>query len=112
MRSLIYLFIISVATTASGVSHAQGPVQAIITPVNITLPTETLLLHPSESSGFALASAACYTCHSAEYIKTQPKLSQTTWKAEVLKMKRIFGAPIEDKNIDPIVEYLTKTYSQ
>ena len=33
-------------------------------------------------------------CHSPTFVDTQPPLSEATWKAEVEKMRKTFGAPI------------------
>ena len=80
-------------------------------PVTITLPTETARLADSPLPGAALATALCYTCHSAEYVLTQPLASSRTyWKNTVVKMQKTFGAPIPDAAIDPLTDYLVKLY--
>lgn len=48
----------------------------------------------------------CVLCHSARYITMQPAFSQKTWEAEVLKMKKNYGAPIPDEQVEDIVKYL------
>lgn len=79
--------------------------------VEITLPTETVRLGDSPLPGAALATAMCYTCHSAEYALYQPPTSpRTYWKATVVKMQKVFGAPIPDTAVDPITDYLVKLY--
>ena len=83
------------------------PLQA----VEITLPRETATLTPSPLPGYALAQAMCGTCHSAEYARTQPPASpRAYWQATVVKMQKTFAAPLPDSAIDPIVDYLVKTY--
>jgi len=55
--------------------------------------------------------AYCATCHSAEYVRMQPpNLTPAYWKATVAKMKKAFGAPIPDEQLDVITDYLVKTY--
>ncbi len=80
-------------------------------PVTITLPAETARLADSPLPGAALATALCYTCHSAEYVLTQPPASSRTyWKNTVVKMQKTCGAPIPDTAIDPLTDYLVKLY--
>lgn len=77
----------------------------------ITLPTEKVRLADSALPGATLATALCYTCHSAEYVLYQPTTSgRAYWRATVVKMQKVFGAPIPDTAIDPIADYLVKLY--
>ena len=49
-----------------------------------------------------------------DYIATQPKgekFKSDFWKAEVIKMIKVYGAPIEDADVSKIVEYLTEAYA-
>ena len=48
----------------------------------------------------------CVTCHSQLYVLMQPDFSRATWTSEVEKMKKSYGAPIEDAKIPLIVDYL------
>jgi hypothetical protein len=77
----------------------------------ITLPVETVFLTPSALPGYVYASGFCAPCHSADYMRYQPQtLSLAAWKAEVIKMRDKFGAPIPPEAVDPIADYLVKTY--
>jgi hypothetical protein len=76
----------------------------------ITLPAETARLVESPLPGYSNALASCATCHSADYVRMQPTFTRATWKAEVVKMQKVFGAPIPDAAIEPIADYLVKTY--
>jgi len=77
--------------------------------LTIELPKETAQLQPGPH--LDLATARCMICHSADYIATQPpNLPRATWAAEVAKMKKVYGAPIADEDIEPLTEYLAKTY--
>ena len=52
-------------------------------------------------------------CHSSDYVNTQPrnvKSKKDFWQAEVTKMIKVYGAPIEDADVPKIVEYLAATY--
>lgn len=78
--------------------------------VEITLPEETTRLAESPVPGYGLAVAHCYTCHSTDYISSQPPMTQAAWKASVLKMQKIFGATIPESAVEPIADYLAATY--
>ena len=54
----------------------------------------------------------CTACHSADYIGTQPRMEKKRefWQAEVTKMIKSYGAPIDDADIPKIVDYLAATY--
>ena len=77
--------------------------------LKIALPNETATLKPGP--GAEAANGQCLTCHSAEYITTQPRDKPVAfWKAEVEKMRKVYGAPIPDDQIDVIAEYLVRSY--
>ena len=76
--------------------------------MRITLPPETATLKPGP--GADLANSTCLTCHSADYVSTQPRLARAAWTASVKKMKDKYGAPIQDNQVDPLVDYLVKNY--
>ena len=84
-------------------------VTALAAGLKIGLPTETATLKPGP--GAELAGSQCLICHSADYITTQPRDKPLAfWKAEVEKMKKVYGAPIADDQIDPVSEYLARNY--
>jgi hypothetical protein len=77
--------------------------------LKIELPKETAVLKPGP--GVDAANAQCLSCHSVDYITTQPRDKPFAfWKAEVEKMKKVYGAPIPDAEIDPLADYLTRSY--
>ena len=84
---------------------------ATATPVNYALPEETAAFKPGPN--LEVVQNNCTACHSADYIKTQPqgeKFKKDFWQAEVTKMIKVYGAPIDDADIGKIVEYLAATY--
>lgn len=83
---------------------------AAAAPVEIKLPEETVRLIESPLPGYQLAVAQCATCHSADYVNAQPTSSRAYWKSAVVKMQKTFGAPIPEEMVEPIVDYLVKTY--
>jgi hypothetical protein len=72
------------------------------------LPPETAKLE--RAPGVELATAQCLLCHSPDYISIQPPMTRAAWTATVTKMKEKYGAPIPAENIEPLVNYLVKTY--
>src|SRR5436190_23996335 len=82
---------------------------ARLTALEITLAVEKARLAESPLPGYSLATTYCYTCHSTDYVATQPVSSRAYWKSAVVKMQKTFGAAIPDPAIDPIAEYLAKT---
>ena len=48
----------------------------------------------------------CVVCHSPRYITMQPPFSRTVWTNEVDKMRKTFGAPVADEQVEDIVNYL------
>jgi sulfite dehydrogenase (cytochrome) subunit B len=80
-------------------------------PVSYTLPEETAAFKPGPN--LDVVKANCAACHSADYVQTQPrgeKFKKDFWQAEVTKMIKVYGAPIDDADVPKIVEYLTATY--
>jgi sulfite dehydrogenase (cytochrome) subunit B len=76
-------------------------------PVNYKLPEETATFAPGNNRD--VVEANCTGCHSADYIKTQPrgeKFKKDFWQAEVTKMIKIYGAPIDQADVGKIVDYL------
>ena len=84
---------------------------ATAAPVSYTLPDETAAFKPGPNR--EVAQNNCTGCHSADYIQTQPrgpKFKKDFWQAEVTKMIKLYGAPIDDADVPKIVEYLAATY--
>ena len=79
-------------------------------PVSIVLPVEVAALR--KAPGAEVAAAQCLTCHSAEYINTQPSLTRTAWKASVDKMRAKFGAPIPEDQVAILADYLAAAYGK
>lgn len=77
--------------------------------LRIELPKETAAL--KSGPGADLAASQCLICHSADYITTQPRDKPLAfWKAEVEKMKKVYGAPIPEDQIDQVAAYLARNY--
>jgi cytochrome c553 len=88
-----------------------GPAAIRAKPVSYDLPEETAAFKPGPN--LEAVQNNCTACHSADYIQTQPqgpKFKNEFWQAEVSKMIKLYGAPIEDADVGKIVEYLTQTH--
>ena len=86
-------------------------VAATAAPLNYALPEETAAFKPGPN--LEVVQNNCTACHSADYINTQPrgeKFKKDFWQAEVTKMIKVYGAPIDDADAGKIVDYLTATY--
>jgi hypothetical protein len=59
----------------------------------------------------ALVVSKCTICHSIDYIKMNaPFMKRAGWEAEVRKMVKVMGAPVDDAEFTRIVDYLTQQY--
>jgi sulfite dehydrogenase (cytochrome) subunit B len=99
--------LLSVLAAMSALSIAA----AAAAPVNYTLPEETAAFGPGPN--LEVVQNNCTACHSADYIKTQPQgatFKKEFWLAEVTKMIKLYGAPIDDADVGKIVEYLAATH--
>jgi hypothetical protein len=103
MRPALLLALLPV--TALGLSIANGA------PVSYKLPEETAALKPGPN--VEVAQNNCTACHSTDYINTQPRNAKSKrdfWLAEVTKMIKVYGAPIDEADVPKIVDYLASTY--
>jgi cytochrome c551/c552 len=96
----IILSSLTFVLAAGSIAHAE--------PVKIELPLETAVY--KQAPGADLANAQCLTCHSAEYISTQPLMPRAFWKASVDKMIGKYGAPVPAEQVDALADYLSKNY--
>ncbi len=90
----------------AGLMALASPLMAGV--LKIELPPETASFKPVP--GAEIANAQCLTCHSMEYVLTQPPLTRTYWASAVKKMREKFGAVIPEDQIEPLVKYLTENY--
>ena len=93
-----------------GVS-TSGLVIAWAKPVSYRLPEETAKLKPA--ANVEIVQNNCTACHSSDYIETQPRAQKSKkdfWQAEVTKMIKVYGAPIDEGDVGKIVDYLAANY--
>ena len=64
-----------------------------------------------QGKGLDIVERNCAACHSLDYIQmNSPFLSAAGWDAEVTKMIKAYGAPIDDADAKAIAEYLKANY--
>jgi hypothetical protein len=64
-----------------------------------------------QGPGLDKVEANCQACHSLSYIPmNSPFPNSALWDAEVTKMIKAFGAPIDDADAKAIGDYLKKNY--
>ena len=72
--------------------------------VKVELPASDEFFPPG--IGADIASSQCLICHSAGMVLTQPPLKKDEWRAEIMKMRSSYGAPIPEDQVDGLAEYL------
>src|SRR5260370_15836315 len=75
--------------------------------VSVELPTSEIAF-PGPANAEAI-NANCLACHSAGMVLTQHNLPKATWAAVVDKMIHAYKAPISEKDVPAIVDYLAET---
>lgn len=96
--SAVIFIVMSVASVSQAVA-AGGD-------VSIELPPDMMNYKPGK--GVELANQYCATCHAADYVYMQPVMNKQKWVGVVNKMKKVFGCPVEDSDIDALASYLTQ----
>src|ERR1700736_1326437 len=73
-------------------------------PLSSALPEETAPLRPGP--GMETAQNNCLTCHSVDYVNTQPpNRGKAFWEVEVTKMIKVYHAPISDADAKAMADY-------
>jgi sulfite dehydrogenase (cytochrome) subunit B len=101
-------------TTVAGLTinaYGSGSAEVAARRIPYKLPEETASFRPGPN--LEVVQNNCTGCHSADYIEIQPrgpKFKRDFWQAEVAKMIKVYGAPINEADIGKIVDYLAQTY--
>ena len=85
---------------------AQAEGKLSLTSVSVDLPSGDRMF-PGGPGADAINNN-CLACHSAGMVLNQPALPKAEWEAEVDKMRAAYKAPIDDKDVDEIIDYLVK----
>jgi hypothetical protein len=103
ISAVVMLVLVSLNTYSQGTAD-QGNEMVH----SITLPVMQVQLKPGP--GLDKVSTLCNICHTLKYITMQPPLSKATWSAEVNKMIKVMGAPINEQDANTIIDYLAANY--
>ncbi|WP_395743515.1 cytochrome c [Prosthecobacter sp.] len=105
----IFLSLLLIAASAARISAADKTAAAGGEPdfSSFVWPVESGTYKPG--AGVELAQGLCITCHSTEYVSTQPPLPRKFWEATVKKMKDKYAAPLPEDNT-ALIDYLTNAY--
>jgi mono/diheme cytochrome c family protein len=80
-----------------------------LSPANADEPAVALKKAP----GIETVEANCAACHSLDYVlMNSPFLNSAGWDAEVNKMIKVYGAPIDDADTKIIADYLKANYGR
>jgi mono/diheme cytochrome c family protein len=64
-----------------------------------------------KATGLDKVEANCQACHSLDYIPmNSPFPNAALWDAEITKMIKAYGAPIDDADAKAIADYLKSNY--
>ena len=83
-------------------ANAKGP--PALKSVDVNLP-ESKREFPA-GPGVEAARDNCAACHSVGMIMTQPTMPRAGWEVEVNKMRNVYKAPVDPKDVPTIVDYL------
>ena len=77
---------------------------------SITLPDDNAMAQLKAGRNVEVTRSNCISCHSTDYIVRQPGSDAKKWEAEVIKMIKVYGAPISEADAKAIIDYLATSY--
>ena len=101
-RKILPLVFLGAAVLVSLAVQAKAP--TTLKSVDVTLPESTRTL--PDGPGVDVVHDNCLACHSAGMILAQPTMPKAAWEAEVNKMRNVFKAPVDARDVPAIVDYL------
>jgi len=102
-RIILSLALVASAALASPATQAKSAFA--LKSVDVTLPKSTRQL--PDGPGLSAVQGNCLACHSGGMIMNQPTMPRAAWEAEVAKMRNVYKAPVDEKSVPDIVDYLT-----
>ncbi len=105
-RSLLILSALTILTGSVAIAADDKPSARKVegTIHSIALPNLPHELPPGPNSDVYVAN--CTSCHTSRYVSNQPPFPRKVWEAEVVKMVKIYGAPIDEEKQKQIIDYL------
>jgi cytochrome c553 len=101
-RALLPIALVAGVACAPVCAQAAGKLS--LKSVSVDLPAGDSMF-PNGPSADAMNNN-CLACHSADMVLNQPALPKAQWEAEVNKMRTVYRAPIDPKDVDAILDYL------
>ena len=102
-RTAVYFVLGAAAALAVPAAQAKAPLA--LHSVDVTFPDDARSL--PNGPGVDIVQNNCTGCHSPGMILNQPAMPQAAWAAEVAKMRNVYKAPVAEKDVPAIVDYLT-----
>jgi mono/diheme cytochrome c family protein len=65
-----------------------------------------------KAAGLDKVETGCASCHSLDYVEMNSPFPTALWDAEVTKMIKTYGAPIDEADAKVIADYLKKNYGK
>jgi hypothetical protein len=103
MKSRIFLSILAACLFAGVLPVAGAPLT--LKSVDVTPPDGNREL--PDGPGLTAMQSNCISCHTPGMILTQPNMPKAFWEAEIAKMRNVYKAPVDEKDVPDIVSYLT-----
>jgi hypothetical protein len=88
------------------------PLLAAAQTKSITLPLDHEFSRLEPGPGVEVTERACRSCHSTDYVVTQPRGDARQWQGVVTKMISVYGASITPEDARTIVQYLSTQYGK
>ena len=95
---------LSLADSGPGRQKSVPPAAPAWSTINVELPISDIEFPPGADAD--LANVQCLICHSAGMVLRQPPLTKDQWRAEVVKMRAVFGALVPADQVEALTEYL------
>jgi cytochrome c5 len=102
-RVIFILALLSATSDVPPAVSAESPFR--LKSVSVDLPDRGTMF---SGAGSDVVNNNCLACHSAGMVLNQPALSAAAWQAEAEKMLHVYKAPIDEKDVPAIVEYLVR----
>ena len=102
VRSMLPVTLVAAIAFSQPCAQAEG--EFAFKSISVDLPAGDRMFPKGVNSD--AADANCLACHSAGMVLNQPALSRSEWQAEVNKMRTAYKAPIDQKDVGSIVDYL------
>src|SRR5512143_577074 len=98
-----FLIIIPIVILAAGLAFAQGQGSSNVEKGNVhSMELPVIQTQMKSGPGLDKVSTLCNICHSLDYITMQPPFPRGTWTAEVNKMIKVMGAPINEEDANSL----------